>query len=175
MAVETLLADGLGFVQRPEEAYDRLLLKEVVHHFEQADLPALFAGAFRQLRPGGRLVVMTRPHDSSHYPFFAGAHAAWSAAQLPEHVYEAALAGAGFRVGVDHADYPVTMPAARWLGMVRGRFWSNFNGFSDAEMAAGIEEVRGKLVGPGETDEKSITFPDRIVFIVGVKPGGGGE
>lgn len=55
-----MLADGLGFVQQAGQAYDRLLLKEVVHHFEAADLPKLFAGAFRQLRPGGRLVVMTR-------------------------------------------------------------------------------------------------------------------
>lgn len=171
--METLLADGLGFVQRPDEAYDRLLLKEVVHHFEEKDLPTLFAGALRQLRPAGRLVIMTRPHDSSHYPFFAGAHAAWSAAQLPESVYESALTRCGFLVSVDHADYPVSMPAKRWLGMLKGRFWSNFNGFSDAEMEAGLEEVRRKLVGPGETEEKSITFPDRIVFIVGVKPEGG--
>jgi hypothetical protein len=40
-------------------------------------------------------------------------------------------------------------------------------------MEVGLEEVRRKLVGPGETDEKSITFPDRIVLIVGVKPEGG--
>ena len=59
-SVETLLADGLGFVERPNETYHRVLLKEVVHHFTQPELPTLFAGAFRQLQPGGRLVIMTR-------------------------------------------------------------------------------------------------------------------
>lgn len=54
------MADGLGFVQRADVAYDRLLLKEVVHHFGEGQLPTLFAGAFRQLRPNGRLVIMTR-------------------------------------------------------------------------------------------------------------------
>lgn len=54
--------------------------------------------------------------------------------------------------------------------MVRGRFWSNFNDFSEEEMEAGVKEIREKL-GLGEGDEdKVITFPDRIVFITGVKP-----
>lgn len=194
------MADGLGFVQRADEAYNRLLLKEVVHHFEQGELPALFAGAFRQLRPGGRVVIMTRcephfpyrpdriastspkrhasfhththhyrPHDPSQFPFFAGAIAAWSAAQLPESVYQSALEASGFRVAVDHADYPVSIPASQWLGMVRGRFWSNFDGFSDTEMEAGVEEIRGRL-GLGLGEDRTITFPDRIVFITGTKP-----
>ena len=114
-----------------------------------------------------------RPHDSSHYPFFAGAHRAWAASQLPESVYQRALEGVGFQVTVDHSDYPVHMSAGRWLDMVRGRFWSNFNGFSEAEMAAGLEEIRGKLGLVGTDDEVAatpITFPDRIVFVTGVKP-----
>jgi hypothetical protein len=79
----------------------------------------------------------------------------------------------GFSVSVDHADYPVTMPAARWLAMVRGRFWSNFNGFTDEEVEAGVREIKGRLGIGGEEDEeeeqRAITFPDRIVFIVGEK------
>lgn len=72
--VETLLADGLGFVKLGSEAteggggeeegntyrYDRLLLKEVVHHFAQEKLPEFFAGVYRQMLPEGRVVIMTR-------------------------------------------------------------------------------------------------------------------
>lgn len=84
-------------------------------------------------------------------------------------MYQSTLEASGFRVTVDHADYPVTMPAPRWLSMVRGRFWSNFNGFSEAEMEAGVHEIRGKLgLGVGAA-ERTITFPDRIVFITGTK------
>ena len=58
--VETLLADGLQFVRLKDQSYDRLLFKEVVHHFDQSELPEVFEKAFSQLRPGGRLLIMTR-------------------------------------------------------------------------------------------------------------------
>lgn len=188
-SVEPLLADGLGFVRMPaqDQAYDRLLLKEVIHHFPPTDLATLFAGAFRQIRPGGRVVIMTRPHDSSHYPFFPAAHQTWSAVQLHESVYAQAMETAGFTVTLDHADYPVEMQLSRWVSMVEGRFWSTLHGFSEAEMAEGLEEIRamvlkGKEKGrwakeggkeekgeEGEGEDPVITFPDRIVFITGVK------
>lgn len=106
-----------------------------------------------------------RPRDSSHYPFFAGAHASWASAQLHHDVYTSALTTAGFSaVRVETADYPVSMPAHRWFAMIRSRFWSNFAGFSDAELEAGVQEVRAALgVEDGET---TITFPDRILFII---------
>lgn len=81
----------------------------------------------------------------------------------------AGLEQAGFRVAVDHADYTVTMPARRWLGMMQGRFWSNFHACSDAELEAGLQEVRDKL-GVGGDEDRPISFPDRIVFITGTKP-----
>lgn len=169
--VEPVLADGLGFVGRADQAYDRLLLKEVVHHFPQTDLGTLFTGAHRQLRDGGRLVIMTRPQDSSHYPFFQGAHQAWAAAQLHERVYVAALEVSGFAVALEQADFTVEMPLSRWLGMVKGQFWSNLHGFTEDEMAAGVEEIRAKAVAGKEGEEDPIiSFPDRIVFITGSKP-----
>ncbi len=168
--VEPVLADGLAFAGRADQAYDRLLLKEVVHHFPQAELGTLFAGAHCQLRAGGRLVIMTRPQDSSHYPFFQGAHQAWAAAQLHERVYVAALEAIGFAVTLEQADFTVEMPLSRWLGMVKGQFWSNLHGFTEAEMAAGVEEIRAKAMEGKEGEEDPIiSFPDRIVFITGSK------
>jgi ubiquinone/menaquinone biosynthesis C-methylase UbiE len=191
-SVEPLLADGLGFVakQDQEQAYDRMLLKEVIHHFPPADLGILFAGAFRQIRPGGRVTIMTRPHDSSHYPFFPAAHQTWASVQLHENVYAQAMEKAGFAVTLDHADYPVEMPLSRWLDMVNGRFWSTLHGFSEGEMKEGLEQIRAMVLEEGKEkgvwvkkeegegkegeeeegdDDPTITFPDRIVFITGVK------
>ena len=109
-----------------------------------------------------------RPHDSSHYPFFSKAHQAWSSAQLHEDIYADALKAAGFDVTLEYEDYNVEMPASQWLGMVRGRFWSNFNSFSEEEMEEGVREIKEKLDVSSE-EEKVINFPDRIVFITATK------
>jgi len=191
--VEPLLADGLSFVGMTayNQAYDRILFKEVVHHFPRDELGVVFAGTFQQLRPGGRLVVMTRPHDSTHYPFFHAAHQTWKAVQQDETIYAQELRTAGFDVSVDHADYTVTMPLSRWLSMVESRFWSTLHGFSDAEMAEGLKEIKARFLGDSqsasstthreqgdhkgealrceERNDPPISFPDRLVFITGRK------
>lgn len=66
--------------------------------------------------------------------------------------------------------------------MVKGAFWSNLHGFSEREMERGLEEVKGLFVAGeegsvfcekgkegGEDEDQLIHFPDRIVFITGVK------
>lgn len=47
-------------------------LQEVVHHIPSEQVPALFAGMAAQLRPGGTVVVITRPQDVD-YPLFSRA------------------------------------------------------------------------------------------------------
>ena len=80
-------------------------------------------------------------------------------------MYMDALIKSGFEnVESYHHDYNVVMPEEEWYGMIRQRFWSNFAPFSDGEVEEGVEEVRCKYGGGG-----SISFPDRIVFIVAVK------
>jgi len=58
--VEILLGDGLSLALDSTLVYDRIFLKEVVHHFALDDLPAIFTGIPKQLRPGGIMVIMTR-------------------------------------------------------------------------------------------------------------------
>ena len=71
--------------------------------------------------------------------------------------------------------------------MVKGAFWSNLHGFSEGEMERGLEEVKGLFQEEGsvfcekskegeggeEEEDPMIHFPDRIVFITGVKKGEG--
>lgn len=63
----------------------------------------------------------------------------------------------------------VTMPAHRWFAMIKSRFWSNFAGFSDAQLQEGVDELHATLgLGEGREDA-AVTFPDRILFIVAEK------
>lgn len=137
--LETLCLDAVAFskVSPAEQGYDRLLLKEVVHHIPEPEVDGMYAGFFAQLRPGGVAVTVTRPQEVD-YPLFKAARAVWRENQPPASLYVAAMERAGFRVTQREAVFPATLPKARWSRMVRSRFWSTFSHFSDEEL-----EVRG--------------------------------
>ena len=147
--------DGL-----PPKALDRVLLKEVVHHFADDELASICAGLHKSLDRNGRVVVCTRPRDDVEYPFFEAARKVWRAAQPSADHFVAAFRRAGFECAVDVAAYPAVIDREVWLGMMRNRFWSTFAGFSDGELEAGVAEVAAAHP-PGP-----IAFEERVVFIV---------
>jgi 2-polyprenyl-3-methyl-5-hydroxy-6-metoxy-1,4-benzoquinol methylase len=59
-----------GRVSLPHDAYDAVLLKEVLHHVP--DRAAVIAGLVRLLRPDGQMLVIMLPTRIS-YPLFGGA------------------------------------------------------------------------------------------------------
>jgi len=66
-----LCLDAVAFACREPEAplLDRVLLKEVVHHIPEADVPELFAGLAAQLATNGVVLTVTRPQEVD-YPLF---------------------------------------------------------------------------------------------------------
>lgn len=66
-----LCLDAVAFARREPEAplLDRVLLKEVVHHIPEADVPALYAGLAAQLAAKGVVLTVTRPQEVD-YPLF---------------------------------------------------------------------------------------------------------
>ena len=142
----------------------RVLLKEVVHHLDRDARRAFFAGArSRRLADGGRVLVVTRPKDAIDYPMWDAAKAVWAAHQPSEHDIEADLREAGFsRVATSVEAYEMEMPLARWLDLVRGRFWSTFAKFDDAELRAGCDAIRA-AAAPDAAG--AIRFAERLVLI----------
>ena len=65
------------------ERYDRLLLKEMMHHLgDSAKREEIFRALLEErLAPGGRLLVICRPKHGVEYPFWPAALDAWSASQ----------------------------------------------------------------------------------------------
>ena len=139
---QTMCLDALAFSALPDERYDRLLLKEIVHHIAPADVPAMYAGFHRQLRTGGVAVTATRPQEVD-YPLFEAARQArrrrrrrrrrrsvaatrmrdrpqvWRDNQPPATLYLGAMASAGFRIEAREATYEATIPKQRWFAMAR--------------------------------------------------------
>ncbi len=149
-----------GFAVDRGESFDALLLKEVVHHLPEAERDAIFAGLAARLRATGRLLCVTRPQKID-YPFFEAALELWPSLQPAAEIFVAGLQAAGLRVDVQHQVYPAQVETAHWLDMVRGRFWSTFSHFDDAQLALGVAELEQRFAG-----EPRLCFEDRLIFLV---------
>lgn len=70
--VEPMLLDAVAFAALPpsDMCCTHVLLKELVHHIPEADVPGLYRGLHAQLAPGGRAVTITRPQEVDWYPLF---------------------------------------------------------------------------------------------------------
>jgi len=168
--------------------YHQVLLKEVVHHFSTGDRLDIFRGMRRglltkegetsdssNLRVDGThhddddifppsILIVTRPQLEIDYPLWPAARQVWAANQPSALEIEKDLIAAGFtNVRTILHRYPCQILLDRWLDMVKGRFWSTFSNFTDAELEEACGLIRKQVV----VDDKGVvTFDDRLVFIV---------
>jgi len=148
--------------------FDRVLVKEVVHHLGDGNARERIFRALRtnRLLPGGTITIVTRPQRDIDYPFFAAAREVWASHQPDHNDLCGELVRAGFTdVHVEHCRYPCELPLTRWCALVAGRVWSTFHVFSDAELDAGCEAIR-----QDQGDVSIVRFEDRIILISAVNP-----
>jgi len=147
--------------------FDRILLKEVVHHLgcsaeRQASLKALRS---RRLATAGRLLIVTRHQSQPDIPLFEAARRVWAENQPTGAEIAADLRQAGFScVRVAEATLQYTMPLNDWCSLVRRRVWSTFSHFSDREIDEGIDEIRRAVAS------EDVCIGDRLVLISADQP-----
>lgn len=152
------LAEGPAAL--PHDRYDAILLKESLHHIPPASRPAVIRGLARLLRPGGRMLVVMLPAHIS-YPLFPEALELFESRQPDPAVITALMHAAGLRTELTYDSFPLTFRAPRYLQMVRDRYMSLLAEFTDAQIEAGIEQIRHDHPGA------QITFTDTFAFILG--------
>jgi len=157
-SAEDLAAGRVGL---PHGGYDAILLKEMLHHVE--DPAAVISGLARLLRPGGRLLVVMLPTQIS-YPLFAAALELFTAHQPDPAIIAGNVRTAGLYTALTYQSFPLTFPAERYLQMVRDRYMSLLSHFDDAQLKAGVDEIR--QAHPGET----FAFTDTFAFVLGTAP-----
>jgi ubiquinone/menaquinone biosynthesis C-methylase UbiE len=152
-------AEGLasGRVALPHSRYDAILLKEVLHHVE--DRGAVIAGLARLLRPGGRMLVVMLPTQIS-YPLFGAALKLFTELQPDPNDVADEMRHAGLQADLTYEGFPLSFPAERYLQMVRNRYMSLLSNFDDAQLKAGVDEIR--RAHPGG----KITFTDTFAFVL---------
>jgi len=163
--VVAICSDALEFSQSKNDiAYDRILMKEVVHHLGEEDLKTTFSALQNKLVKNGKLVICTRPQDVE-YPFFQEAHAVWRKNQPPKEYFVALLQQSGFSVSsVSVQKYPVSLDINWWITMIRNRFWSTFSEFDDDNIEKGINEIQESF---GQS--RFVSFAEKYVLIVAQK------
>lgn len=154
--------DALSFARRPGR-YDKVLIKEAIHHIEPGDRPALFAALRERLDTGGRLLLVHIP-PRIDYPLFDKAierSLSWHAD--PDSLV-AQLGDAGFAVERGRHVHHHRLPKETYFAMVEGRYMSLLSSFDDDEMAAGLNEMAKRYVG-----QDTLEFDDVFDFITATK------
>lgn len=149
---------ALGRAGLPYGGFDAMLLKEVLHHV--AGRAEVIAGLARLLRPGGRMLVVMLPTVIS-YPLFAAALELFARRQPDPAEIAGQMRAAGLKAELAQESFPLAFPAERYLQMVRNRYMSLLSNFGDAELEAGVAEIR--RAHPGD----EITFADTFAFVLG--------
>jgi hypothetical protein len=95
------------------------------------------------------------------YPLFPAALELFASQQPDPAGIAELMHAAGMVAELTYESFPLTFPAERYLQMVRNRYMSLLSHFDDAELEAGVAQIR--RAHPGE----EISFPDTIAFILG--------
>jgi len=149
--LKTVPMDALTFAKSSgAKAANKVLIRGTIHHIPEDQLKDTFLALLELLSHDNdsKLLIMTRPHSPS-FPMFEEAKKVWMENAEPLEKYISAAENAGFHVEVpDALPLPVSMPLQLFFGLIRNRIWSTFSYFSDAELVAGIEEMKATYKGP---------------------------
>lgn len=154
--LQTLQACDHRFIQQPIH-YDALLVKEVIHHLH--DRIAFWKGVKQQLSANGRILLITRPQQTT-LALFRQAKQRFADHQPAIETLCSELEQAGFSTQVSVLDFPLQSAKPHWYSMLRAKFMSDLAAFSDTEIEAGIAELEREH--PGEW----IYHGDRLLFVL---------
>jgi cyclopropane fatty-acyl-phospholipid synthase-like methyltransferase len=149
------------FVQTADKWFDRILIKEAIHHVSVGELSAFFKDIYSILSVRGQLLIVTRP-QTVDFPIPLRAKDLWAETQLDPSTYANILSQSGFEVDITYTDFLVEMSRTEWTLMIRNRMWSIFSEqhFSSDELETELEQL---------DLPNTVTFVDRIVWIRGTK------
>lgn len=147
-------------VPLPYDRLDAILMKEAIHHV--ADIPGMLYGLSDLMAPGGRFLVVTLPPQLD-YPLFDAALERFAKNQPEPAGIADDMRRAGLRVSLEYGEFPVRVDRDHYIDLVGRRWMSVLSTFDDAELDAGLDEMRRRH------PEGELSFMDRFAFIQGVK------
>ena len=138
--ITPVTADAVAFSERPG-TYNKVLIKETIHHVQRK--AELFANLRRNLSGDGVLLLVHVP-PAVKYPLFDKALERCLGWHADPDDLVALLDDAGFAVERDGLDYRHKLPKEHYFRMVASCYMSVLTSFSDAELAAGLDEMEDR-------------------------------
>ncbi len=132
--------DALNF-SKEIISYDKIYMKEFIHHIPQHDRIELFKGIYRQLRKGGAILILVEPKVLT-YPLFKDALRQFELAQPSHTDIIKDLTSTGFKICYDLIEHPITVPKDKYIEMVKNRYMSVLSNFNDTEISTGINFIK---------------------------------
>eukprot|EP00472_Partenskyella_glossopodia_P013650 CAMPEP_0197515842 /NCGR_PEP_ID=MMETSP1318-20131121/836_1 /TAXON_ID=552666 /ORGANISM="Partenskyella glossopodia, Strain RCC365" /LENGTH=280 /DNA_ID=CAMNT_0043064311 /DNA_START=22 /DNA_END=864 /DNA_ORIENTATION=+ len=160
-----IVDDFFALSQRGQEPWiDRVFLEDPAYDIELKNITDFFYGIYNQMKRQGRLVILTRPHDCSHYPLFPLAVDKWNEAHPPVTFYSDRLQRAGFQVRMKSASTTIQTETESWMEEIESGRIRAFQSIEKKEMQNGLEELDDLVEGM-----EHIQFEDKLVLITAVK------
>ena len=151
-----ICSDISQFANKNKARFDKVLMKEVVHHVKEPT--HFFNNVLNTLNPRGKILIVTRPKETL-FPFFQKAKEEFANNQPSVDEILGSIQGNHLQTESHELDMFITIPKSRLFSMIRNRFMSTFGSFTNEEIEEGLLEVDQAHVG------EKIDFNDKIILI----------
>lgn len=159
-AIMPIADDGLEFTRKPY-AYDKVLIKETIHHIDRRD--ELFANLYRRLPDDGILLLVHVPPDVQ-YPLFDNALERAKRWHADPNELVGQLEASGYEVERDALDYTHRIPKDLYFRMVGSCYMSVLTSFDESELREGLAEMEQRYA-----DREILEFVDHFDYLTATK------
>jgi ubiquinone/menaquinone biosynthesis C-methylase UbiE len=158
----TPIAEGALEFSKREANYNKILIKETIHHVDQREV--FFQNIFQNLPKGGVMLLVHVP-PGVKYPLFNAALKACLGWHADPDELVVQLEQAGFNVQRDVLDYQHRIPKDHYFKMVRSCYMSVLTRFSEEDLEAGLAEMDATHAG-----KDVLEFVDHFDYLTAEKP-----
>jgi ubiquinone/menaquinone biosynthesis C-methylase UbiE len=120
--------------------FDRIILKEMIHHIPILEIDKLFKDIAKCLSKDGICLTITRPVEVM-YPLFNKAREIWKKQQPSKETLLEHMRNSGLNITYYSIFKNIIISKENWYNMMRSRFWSTFSYLTDSEIEEGILEL----------------------------------
>lgn len=159
--VKLIQLDAKEMGQIKSIKYDKMLIKEVVHHL--GERITLWKNFKHQLSQEGMILIVTRPKNP-RFPFFKAAHKKFSIGQPSSELLIQELNEAGLKTKISTFSFVINMKKEKWYNLLVKRFMSHLSEFTDEEIIKGILELEKEF-----WNKDFLEIIDEHLFIIAKK------